>query len=67
MYPPMGNPGSASDYCKYLDQFLMVLLETFIDTDMPLNGYAWFCLCTAIQVPGVTSCRLMENNNSKQI
>ena len=27
--PPMGNPGSASDYPKYLDQFLMVLFETF--------------------------------------
>ena len=26
--PPMGNPRSAPDYHKYLDQFLMVLLET---------------------------------------
>ena len=26
---PIGNPGSAPDYPKYLDQFLMVLLETF--------------------------------------
>ena len=27
--PPMGNPGSAPDYPQYIDQFLMVLLETF--------------------------------------
>ena len=27
--PTMGNPGSAPDYPKYLDQFLMVLLATF--------------------------------------
>ena len=27
--PPIGNPGSAHDYPKYLYQFLMVLLETF--------------------------------------
>ena len=27
--PPMGNPGSIPDYPKYLDEFLMVLLETF--------------------------------------
>ena len=27
--PPMGNPGSAPDYPKYLDQFLMVLFTTF--------------------------------------
>ena len=27
--PPMGNLGSAPDYPKYLDQFLMVLLATF--------------------------------------
>ena len=29
LVPPMGNPGSAPDYSKYLDQFLMVLLVTF--------------------------------------
>ena len=27
--PPMGNPGSAPDYPKYLARFLMVLLTTF--------------------------------------
>ena len=27
--PPILNPRSAPDYPKYLDQFLMVLLETF--------------------------------------
>ena len=27
--PPMGNPGTAPDYPKYHDLFLMVLLETF--------------------------------------
>ena len=27
--PPMGNPAAALDYPKYLDQFLMVLLQTF--------------------------------------
>ena len=27
--PPMGNPGSTPDYAKYLDQFLIVLLETY--------------------------------------
>ena len=29
MPPPMGNPGSAPDYPKYLNQFLMGLLATF--------------------------------------
>ena len=29
MLLPMGNPGFDPDYPKYLDQFLMVLLETF--------------------------------------
>ena len=27
--PSMRNPGPTPDYPKYLDQFLMVLLETF--------------------------------------
>ena len=34
--PPIGNPGSAPDYIKYLDQFLMVLLTNF--TSICKNG-----------------------------
>ena len=62
--PPMGNPGSASDYPKYLDQFLMVLLATF--TSMYKNSRFLFeflvsfagnlhnkaCFCETIETRG---------------
>ena len=41
----------------------------YIKPDMPINVYARFCLSTAkIQVlPGITSCRLMKDNNQQLI
>ena len=61
---PTGNPGSAPDYRKYLDQSLMVLLATF--TSMSKKGRFLFeflvsfagnlhnkaCFCETIETRG---------------
>ena len=51
--PLMGNPGSAPDYPKYLDQFLTVLLENFTTERQSKQGVTTLCFDQNYTLPVV--------------